>query len=49
MMKLLMESKAKKIDTKKRKKEFEARLRGDEDDEDEVEGFVDEQMRRATQ
>jgi hypothetical protein len=49
MMKILQDSKAKKIDSKKRKEEFEARLMG-EDDED-FEGFVDhdKEMRHATQ
>jgi len=50
MMKLLLDGKVKKNDSKKRKEEFEARLRGDDVD-DEVEGFVNEemQMRLATQ
>ena len=47
MMKLLLDTKSKKVDTKKRKEEFEARLRGDEEDEEE--SFVNEQMRQATQ
>ena len=46
-MKLLLDTKAKRVDTKKRKEEFEARLRGDEEDEEE--SFVNEQMRQATQ
>ena len=45
-MKLLSDTKAKKVDTRKRKEEFEARLKGIEEDEEE--NFVDEQMRQAT-
>ena len=47
MMKLLIDAKVKKNDSKKRKEEFEARLRGD--DEDEIEDHIDEQIRLATQ
>ncbi|KAF7802196.1 hypothetical protein G2W53_041307 [Senna tora] len=49
MMKFVKDKKAKKDDSKKRKEEFEARLRDDE--QDEMEDLMDEdvQMRRTTQ
>ncbi|KAF1891396.1 hypothetical protein Lal_00017028, partial [Lupinus albus] len=44
MMKLLLDGKEKKIDYRKIKDEFEARLRGDSNEED-----IDEQVRQAKQ
>ncbi|XP_058781701.1 uncharacterized protein LOC131655917 [Vicia villosa] len=50
MMKLLHDSKAKRNDSKRRKEEFEERLRGDDEDKDEdVNTLVDDQLRYATQ
>ena len=50
-MKLIMDGKVKKKDLKRRKSEFMSRLRGDNDDNDEIEGFLDEEMamRQATE
>lgn len=50
MMKLLLDSKAKRNDSKRRKEEFEERLRGDDEDTDEdVNTLIDDQLRYATQ
>ncbi|CAL0306258.1 unnamed protein product [Lupinus luteus] len=48
MMKLLLDRKEKKLDSKKRKDEFEARLRGDTNEED-LDDYIDEQVRQAKQ
>ncbi|KAI5383807.1 hypothetical protein KIW84_070963 [Lathyrus oleraceus] len=50
MMKLLLDSKAKGNDSKRRKEEFEERLRGDDEDADEdMNTRIDDQLRYATQ
>ncbi|CAL5214751.1 unnamed protein product [Lathyrus oleraceus] len=50
MMELLLDSKAKGNDSKRRKEEFEERLRGDDEDADEdVNTRIDDQLRYATQ
>ncbi|CAL5208152.1 unnamed protein product [Lathyrus oleraceus] len=50
MMKLLLDSKAKRNDSKRRKEEFEERSRGDGEYEDEdVNTLIDDQLRYATQ
>ena len=46
MMKLLMDRKAKKIDSRKRKEEFEACLRGNDED---IEDHIDKHLRLAPQ
>ncbi|KAF1881817.1 hypothetical protein Lal_00042526 [Lupinus albus] len=48
MMKLLLDGEEKKIDSKKRKDEFKARLRGDTNEED-IDDYIDEQVRQAKQ
>lgn len=47
MMKLLLDGKVKKNDSKKRKEEFEARLRGE--NEEDIDDLLDDQIRLATQ
>ncbi|CAL5213285.1 unnamed protein product [Lathyrus oleraceus] len=50
MMKLLLDSKAKRNDSKRRKEEFEERLRRDDEDADEdVNTLIHDQLRYATQ
>ncbi|KAI5445649.1 hypothetical protein KIW84_013752 [Lathyrus oleraceus] len=50
MMKLLLDSKAKRNDSKRRKEEIEELLRGDDEDVDEdVNTLIDDQLRYATQ
>lgn len=50
MMKLLLDSKAKRNDSKRRKEEFEEHLRGDDEYEDEdVNTLIDDQLRYTTQ
>ncbi|CAL5184667.1 unnamed protein product [Lathyrus oleraceus] len=49
-MKLLLDSKAKRNDSKRRKEEFEELLRGDDEDVNEdVNTLIDDQLRYATQ
>ncbi|KAF1874079.1 hypothetical protein Lal_00041522 [Lupinus albus] len=48
MMKLLLDGKEKNIDSKKRKDEFEARLRGDTNEEY-IDDYIDKQVRQAKQ
>lgn len=50
MIQLLLNSKAKRNDYKRRKEEFEERLRGDDEDADEdVNTLIDDQLKYATQ
>ncbi|CAK8573150.1 unnamed protein product [Lathyrus sativus] len=50
IMKLLLDSKAKRNDSKKKKEEFEEHLRGDDEDADEdVNTLIDDRLRYATQ